>query len=136
MVLRTRTPVCVITKETLESAPNRCESEKIVARQYYVYVIGLEDSVGKSRRFRAANPGYRSGRPCVYVGSTARSPEERFEQHLNGSRSNRFVRKYGLALLPTLYDRYNPIPSRPEAEELERYLAERLRNSGFGVWSN
>jgi len=29
---------------------------------------------------------------------------------------------------------YNPAPSRLDAEELESYLADRLRSQGYGVW--
>ncbi|MCB0720317.1 MAG: hypothetical protein KDD65_17855, partial [Bacteroidetes bacterium] len=82
------------------------------------------------------NPQYRSGAPCVYVGCTAKAPDLRYEQHMRGYRSARFVRKYGERLLPHLYEKYNPIPNREDAEELERYLAERLRSQGFGVWTN
>ena len=39
-----------------------------------VYVIRLDEAVLKNRRFRAANPGYVKGAPCVYVGATGLSP--------------------------------------------------------------
>ena len=34
-----------------------------------VYVVELDPAVLKLRRFRARNPGYRKGLPCVYVGT-------------------------------------------------------------------
>ena len=105
-------------------------------RCYYVYVIGLDPVVLSVRRFRAANPGYLDGRPCVYVGSSARPPARRFEQHLSGYRANRFARDFGTDLLPHLYERYNPVPDRASAEEIESYVACRLRSQGYGVWSN
>jgi len=103
---------------------------------YSVYVIELTKGVLEEATFRKANPRHRPGAPCVYVGCTAKAPELRFEQHKNGYRSARFARKYGERLMPDLYERYNPIPNRKEAEELERYLAERLRSQGYGVWTN
>jgi len=36
----------------------------------HVYVIRLDEAVLKNRRFPAANPDYREGAPCVYVGAT------------------------------------------------------------------
>ncbi len=35
-------------------------------------------------------------RPCVYVGMTGLDPDERFDKHKAGIKSNRFVRVYGL----------------------------------------
>ncbi len=104
-------------------------------REYYVYVIALAPEVLQNTRFRRRNPDVRDPLECLYVGSTALPPEKRFEQHLNGYKSNRFVEEWGLELRPRLYERYNPIESRKEAEELERYVAERLRSRGYAVWT-
>ena len=103
-------------------------------RAYYVYVIALSPEVLQHRRFAARNPEYRAGKACLYVGSSALSPERRFEQHLNGYRSNWFVEWYGVELLPRLYEHRNPLASRADAERAERELAEALRAEGFGVW--
>ena len=46
-----------------------------------VYVVELDPAVLKLRRFRARNPGYRKGLPCVYVGMTGLPPGERFQNH-------------------------------------------------------
>ena len=104
---------------------------------YNVYVIELDQAVRKSGRFRKANPKMKIRLPCFYVGQTAKSPRARFKQHIEGGKlSNRYVRKYGRRLCPEFYRKYNPIPSRKDALELEKYLAERLRAEGCGVWVN
>lgn len=103
-------------------------------RQYHVYVIELDPAVRQIRKFRDANPDMRALTPCVYVGSSTRSPDERFDQHKEGYKANRYAKKYGLKLRPDLFEAYNPIPSRADAEELEEYLADRLRKMGYGVW--
>jgi hypothetical protein len=108
----------------------------VMPTSYYVYVIRLKDDVLGSRKFRDANPGRDSRMPCVYVGSSVRLPDDRLRQHKRGYRSNAFVRAYGEELLPDLYEKYNPIPSREDAEELERYLTNRLRRMGYAVWSH
>lgn len=72
--------------------------------------------------------------PCFYVGSTWRTPDERFDQHKQGYKANRYAKKFGLRLRPDLFEQYNPIPSRKDAEDLEVYLANRLRKMGSGVW--
>ncbi len=103
-------------------------------RKYSVYVIELDGAVRKSKRFRTENPAQSPLKACLYVGSTFKTPDERFDQHKQGYKANRFAKKYGLNLRPDLYETYNPIPSRKDAEDIERYLAERLRSKGFGVW--
>ena len=43
---------------------------------------------------------------------------------------------YGIRLRPELYEKYNPIPSRKDAEEIEEMLGKELRKKGVGVWYN
>lgn len=90
---------------------------------FNVYVIKLDESRGQG-----------TSRPAVYVGQTAKSPEERFEQHKRGERHSRVVRDHGVCLCPELYERFNPIGSRVDAEVAEARLAEALRRLGFTVY--
>ena len=83
--------------------------------------------------FRKANPDYRLGKPLVYVGMTGLDPDLRFDKHKAGIQANRFVREYGLRLLPHLYDVDNPMPY-DAAREMEVELAIGLREAGYGVW--
>ena len=46
-----------------------------------IYVIELRKEVLSNKKFREKNPNYKPGKPCVYVGMTGKSPEERFQQH-------------------------------------------------------
>lgn len=105
-------------------------------KRYHVYVIELDDAVRTKKRFRDANPRMRESKEPLYVGSSVRSPDERFDQHKEGYKGNRYVRKFGLELRPDLYEQYNPIPSRADALEIEEYLAGRLRSQGHGVWQH
>jgi hypothetical protein len=98
-----------------------------------VYVVLLSSDVLDEPRFRKANPDYVFGKPCVYVGMTGLSPDERFDKHKAGIRSNRFVRRYGLRLLPGLYEVYNPMPYEA-ARDMEVELGIGLREQGYGVW--
>lgn len=100
---------------------------------YYVYVIELSDAVWNEARFRRANPEHVLGMPFVYVGMTGIDPDVRFDKHKAGIQSNRFVRDYGLRLLPRLYNVYNPMPYEG-AREMEVELAIGLREAGYGVW--
>ncbi len=103
-------------------------------RYYYLYVIELDSAVRQKRRFRRANPMMQASLPCVYVGSSVRTPDERFDQHKQGYKANGYARAFGLKLRPELFEAYNPVPFRADAEELESYLADRLRKKGYGVW--
>ena len=107
-----------------------------MANKYYVYVIELEKNISHLKRFRSRNPLYLKNSGCVYVGQSVRKPSLRFEQHKEGYKSNRYARKYGIKLLPELYDKYNPIPTREDAENIEKMLSEQLPKKGIGVWFN
>ena len=100
---------------------------------YYVYVIELSKDVLYEPRFRKANPDYIAGKQCVYVGMTGLNPDVRFDKHKAGIRSSKFVRLYGLRLVPDLYECYNPMPYEA-ARDMEVELAIGLRDQGYGVW--
>ena len=103
------------------------------APHHNVYVIELSCDVLSEPRFRKANAGYRIGFPCVYVGMTGLSPDVRFDKHKAGIQANRYVQRYGVQLLPQLYEVYNPMPYAA-ARDMEVELAISLRGKGFGVW--
>lgn len=107
----------------------------IMARRnhYHVYVIELSKDVLYAGRFKRCNPGYITGKPCVYVGMTGLDPDVRFDKHKAGIQSNRYVKEFGLRLLPDLYEAYNPM-SYDEARDKEVDLGIDLREAGFGVW--
>jgi hypothetical protein len=100
---------------------------------YSVYVVELSLDVLMEARFRKANPDYVHGKPCVYVGMTGLDPDVRFDKHKAGIQANRYVQRFGLRLLPRLYEVYNPMPYEG-AREMEVELAIGLREAGFGVW--
>ncbi len=103
---------------------------------YNVYVIELDKAVLSSKKFREKNPLLKPRLSCYYVGQTTHDPETRFEQHKAGYKANRFVRKYGVRLVPRRFRKFNPIEKRKDAERVEQWLAEKLRKKGHGVWSN
>lgn len=104
------------------------------SRTYNVYVIELSRDVLQHARFVEANLHLRAGKPCVYVGSTYLSPEERFQQHLDGHKANGYARRYGIRLRPALYRGLQGFETREQAERAEEALAKRLRSRGYAVW--
>src|SRR5689334_1327915 len=100
---------------------------------YHVHVVELSDRVWNLARFRRANPDYQLGQPFVYVGMTGLDPDVRFDKHKAGIQANRYVRDFGLRLVPALYERYNPM-AYEAAREMEVELGIQLRARGFGVW--
>ncbi len=110
---------------------------KVRAENFHhnVYVIELDKSVLKDRRFRNANPDHDTKKSCFYVGCTGMSPDMRFLNHQRGYKSNRYAHKYGLKLRPDLFSCYNPMPYEA-ALEMEQELAEALRDQGHAVWQN
>ena len=103
---------------------------------YNVYVIELDKEVLSSKKFREKNPCMNTGKACFYVGQTIHDPETRFKQHKAGYKANRFAKKYGVRLVPQIFSKFNPIAKRKEAEYIEQWITEKLREKGHGVWSN
>jgi hypothetical protein len=106
---------------------------KAARLSHNVYVVELDSAVLRFRGFRARNPAYRKGMPCVYVGMTGLPPGERFQNHKAGVKANRFVRDFGRGLLPELFECFNPMP-HAAAQAMEVELAEELRSKGYAVW--
>ncbi len=103
---------------------------------YNVYVIKLDKEVLKSKKFRERNPNLNPRRACFYVGQTTHDPVTRFKQHKQGYKSNSFVKRYGIRLAWRKFQRYNPIKTREDAEQIEQWLTNKLRKKGHGIWSN
>ena len=87
------------------------------------------------RRFFEANLHWIPGNRCVYVGMTGLTPEERFRAHQRGEHAARIVQKYGVRLIPELYQHFNPLPYEM-AQQMEPELARQLREDGLAVWQN
>jgi predicted GIY-YIG superfamily endonuclease len=90
------------------------------AGHHSVYVVYLRNPRG-------------DGKAGYYVGMTGLSPEQRFENHKNGIKAARVVRKFGERLVPRLYAHLNPM-SYERALRMEGLLAESLRKRGFIVF--
>ncbi len=110
---------------------------------YHVYVIELDKEFCETAKAKNANPRRNPDKPAVYVGYTSKTPQERFKQHMSGKPgkkgyklSSGVVYRYGIGLLPHLYEKYNPIRAKNDAMEMELYLADLLRNRGYTVWQN
>ena len=102
------------------------------ADHHHVYVVLLNAAVGKLRKVRAANPDRDRKQPCLYVGMTGLTPEERFASHKAGIKAAWVVKHYGVRLLPELYAHLNPMPHEAAAK-MEVDLAEDLRRAGYTV---
>jgi hypothetical protein len=87
-----------------------------------VYVIELEAAAGRRRDQRI---------PWVYVGSTVRRPERRFEQHRAGYKSARLVKRFALRLRPDLYEDIEALRSTKDAVQAEKGRARELAECGF-----
>ncbi len=101
-------------------------------RDHHVYVILLDSKVRNGFRGQMINPDARQDMPCLYVGMTSFTPEERFKHHKMGRLPSREVQHYGLCLVPNLFAHFNPLPA-DQAEETEKALSIHLREQGFAV---
>ena len=103
--------------------------------QHNVYVIELDKEVLKFDEFVKANPQYKEGMPCLFVGETRHTPQKRFNYHLVGYKSHEFVRRHARRLAPEYYARINPVDG-DQAKAEEQQLANRLRALGYAVWQH
>lgn len=109
-------------RRTLKQLRSKLES----LDHHNVYVVLLAPAVGKLRKVRAENPKHDPKKPCVYVGMTGLTPEERLDNHKAGIKAAWVVKRYGIRLLPELYAHLNPMPF-DAAVQMEKDLAEDLR---------
>lgn len=102
---------------------------------YHVYVIRLRTEVLEVKKVADENPNHLAYKPCVYVGSTALTPEERYQKHLTGKAGSKWVKRYHISLHKRITEKQPTFSTRPEAVAHEQALAERLRRKGYAVWS-
>jgi hypothetical protein len=105
----------------MPAALRAAKNSKAVTRgqrgaRHSVYVILLQDS-GRPDEFG------------LYVGQSARDPDWRFDQHKAGYKASGDVRRFGVCLLPQLFDHLNPM-LQWESLELEEALAAEFRIAG------
>ena len=97
-----------------------------------VYVVLLSAAALRDPAVQRLNPRRDPAKPSLYVGMTGLPVDHRFENHRNGYKSSRYVRKYGVRLMPELFAHLNPMPY-DAAIEMEKGLAEDLRAEGYAV---
>jgi predicted GIY-YIG superfamily endonuclease len=97
-----------------------------------VYVILLKPTVAEHRWILRCNPNRDPAKPCLYVGMTGLPVEHRFENHKKGYKSAWTVKKYGIRLMPELYEHLNPMPFEAAAQ-MEKDLTKDLRDEGYTV---
>jgi hypothetical protein len=118
-----------IPNATRKRSCERTESENF---HHSVYVILLDPAVLQHSSILRLNPMRDPAKPCVYVGMTGLAVQERFQNHKNGQKSASVVERYGLRLMPELYEYLNPMPFEAAAQ-MEKDLTEDLRAEGYTV---
>jgi hypothetical protein len=112
-----RAPFDPVTTDALVRAARGVRREASADPHSSVYVALLE--------FAADHYG-------LYVGMTGLTPDERYLNHKAGHKASRWVRSYGVGLLPALYRHLNPL-SHEHAAIAEVALAKALRGTGTRV---
>jgi predicted GIY-YIG superfamily endonuclease len=85
-----------------------------------VYVVYLRNPTG-------------DGKAGYYVGMTGLTPEERFANHKAGIKAAGVVKRFGVRLVPRLYEHLNPM-RYDRALRMEAAIADSLRKRGFQVF--
>jgi len=92
----------------------------------------FRSQVREYRRVQRLNPNGKPDLPCIYVGMTGLTPEARFANHKAGIKSAALTRRFGIRLLPELYEHLNPMPYEAAAQ-MEKDLTGDLRQQGYTV---
>ena len=126
--------------------------------KYHLYLMKLNPTIKRKKRFKEANPDYVEGQPLYYVGKTKHHPRCRQSMHQTYNKTGHpkwqcycqvspgsndfegfwqnpsfFVRKHTKGYLKSVELR--PYSNTKAAAMAERALANRLRKQGFGVWA-
>ena len=94
-----------------------------------VYVIGLS----REACSRTGSPcgGTSCGRIPVYVGETAHTAEQRFDQHKAGENASKWVRDFGISVRAELAKGYEDLGGDSRVSQAaEAELADKLRADG------
>jgi len=117
--------------EAVERYYQRRRGQRISASNCHdmarVYVIELTAEAGRRRDPRI---------PWVYVGSSARDADLRFEQHRRGYKSSGLVKRFARRLRPDLYEDLPEYRRSSEAREAEERRARDLAGAGFVAHSD
>jgi hypothetical protein len=114
----------------------RREISPSLLEDHCVYVIELRADIWERSDFAKRNPSAQKDYPCLYVGRTSKTPEQRLEIHrAGGQHSASKVEEYCVGLRPEFYERLNPM-TKDDAIREERELAECLMREGYAVWWN
>src|SRR5437764_12579731 len=129
VVARDCVPSYTVPMRRRKRTPLRLSEPKL---HHNVYVVLLSKAALKDLSIMRRNPARDPVKPVVYVGMTGLPVDHRFENHKNGYKSARLVRKYGVRLLPEMYEYLNPMPYE-HAAQMERDLVDDLRAQGYAV---
>lgn len=99
---------CDRIKAGLYVFPSDCYTDVVrLSFHHNVYVVLLDPRVLREKKVLKANPKRDPSKPCLYVGMTGILPTVRFQNHKAGHKASRYVEKYGVKLLPEMYEHLN-----------------------------
>ena len=106
--------------------------ETVEKLRYSVYVVRLDEYVGRLPQMRRRNTDRDPSKPFVYVGLTPLRVGRRFDYRRATKETEWRLHRYGVGLMPELYEHLNPMTPE-KALRTARKLAQDLRAKGFGV---
>ena len=98
------------------------DAQGLEQRGYWAYVIELD---------RADDSNADEPKPWLYVGESARTPEERLAEHLAGIHASRVVQRHGIQLRPELCLDQPVLRTRNESKAYEAWLFAFLSAQGY-----
>jgi hypothetical protein len=94
--------------------------------RYSVYVVLLDEYVGTLPQMRRRNPKRDPSKPFVYIGLTSLPLDRRFDFHGATPEHEWRLHKFGIRLMPELYDSLRPMTCK-RALQTAKKLADDLR---------
>jgi hypothetical protein len=128
-------PIQLASRESQLDEPNKIRNVMRTERKFLcsVYVVLLNPEVVNTPQIKRRNPKRDPLKPCVYVGLTGLRVDRYFDYRGVKPKPDTWPpRKYGLRLMPELYEHLNPMPFEKAVHRAEK-LAEDLRAEGYTV---
>ncbi len=109
-----------------------------------VYAFQLTENIKSNKSFLKHNPNIDIKKPAYYVGQTSKEREERYQEHLSGVRSNRYMKNFAITPfavanktqeLSELFGVLTEKLRTYQALYYEQKLTKLLQEKGYGAYS-
>ena len=113
-------------------------------QKFHVYIGQLRKEFALSDIAKKKNKNPDPNKYGLYVGSTGKTPRQRWEEHLNRIPNKKGEKNWSDIAADwgenyihwKKFEDFNPLQTRSDAERLEKELAIKFSKKGYATWSD